>query len=80
MATRRSFVPENPTLLSLETRLAPSGSDWLSHAFKEIGNRLTPHHHSTNAAAGIEQMWKDSAKADHAAAVAHAHAHHPKGT
>jgi hypothetical protein len=73
MATRRSFVPENPSCLALETRLAPSVGGWLSHTFKDLGNRLTPHHQNTNAAAGIAQMWKDSAKADHAAQVAHAH-------
>jgi hypothetical protein len=73
MATRRSFVPENPACLGLEARLAPSVGGWFNQTFKDIGNLLTPHHHSTNAAAGIEQMWKDSAKATHAAQVAQAH-------
>jgi hypothetical protein len=73
MLTRRSFVPENPAGLGLEARLAPSVGGWLSHEFKDLGNFLTPTHHSTNAAAGIEQMWKDSAKATHTAQVAQAH-------
>jgi hypothetical protein len=73
MATRRSFVPENPACLSLETRLAPSSSGWLNHTLKDIGNFFTPQHHSANAAAGIEQLWKDSAKSLHAAQVAQAH-------
>jgi hypothetical protein len=77
MATRRSFIPEKPACLGLETRLAPSGGGWLNQTLKDLGNRLTPHHHNTNAAAGIEQMWKDSAKAEHAAQVAQAaHARH----
>jgi hypothetical protein len=73
MATRRSFVPENPARLSLEARLAPSGSGWLNHTLTDIGNFFTGHHHNTNAAAGIAQLWKDSAKATHAAQVAQAH-------
>jgi hypothetical protein len=73
MATRRTFVPENPACLSLETRLTPSSSGWLNHTFNQIGHFFSVHHHNTNAAAGIEQMWKDTAKADHAAKVAQAH-------
>jgi hypothetical protein len=72
MANRRSFVPENPTCLSLETRLAPSGSGWLNHTLNDIGHFFSVHHHNTNAAAGIEQLWKDSAKTTHAAQAHHA--------
>jgi hypothetical protein len=73
MATRRTFVPENPACLSLETRLAPSSSGWVNHTLNNIGHFFSVHHHSSNAAAGIEQMWKDSAKAYQAAKAAQAH-------
>ncbi len=78
MANRRTFVPENPACLSLETRLAPSGSGWLNHTLNQIGHFFSAHHHSNNAAAGIEQMWKDSAKGHHAATAAPAFQTTPK--
>jgi hypothetical protein len=62
VANRRSFVPGNLAALTLESREAPSAGSWLSHQFTDLKRRLTPQHHSHNAAAGIQQMWKDNVK------------------
>ena len=64
MAKRRSFVPACPMNLTLEERLAPSSiGDWFTsqynHIKQDLGITHKANHH--NAAAGIEQLWKDSA-------------------
>lgn len=79
MARRRAFIPQSPSSSSLEGRLAPSGLDWFSHQLNSLGDRLMPHHHNHNAAAGIEQMWKDSAKLSHPRPAGQVHqVHHGK--
>ncbi len=63
MRNRRTFVPENPAGLSLEERLAPSSiSGWFDHTYRQIRDKIAPHHHNQNAAAGIQQLWNNSAK------------------
>ncbi len=65
MSRRRSFVPECTTISSLEGRVSLSvfGSigNWFSSQYSHVKQDLgITHKHSTNAAAGIEQLWKQS--------------------
>jgi hypothetical protein len=80
MAKRRSYVPECPASASLEGRVVLSSiGDWFTSQYNHIKEDLgITHKHSANAAAGIEQLWKDSAKlskptpaASHHQAAAH---------
>jgi hypothetical protein len=64
MARRRSFVPECPTAASLEGRVVLSSiGDWFVSQYNHIKEDLhITKKHDPNAAAGIAQLWKDSAK------------------
>ena len=82
---RRRFVPEGPINASLEIRIAPSSiGDWFTSQYNHIKEDLgITHKKSTNAAAGIEQLWKNSAtlsKPTHPAAPHPAASHHPAKT
>ncbi len=62
MAKRRPFVPENPTGVPLEARLAPSSlASWFdsefTHIKEDLGIEKKPPY---NPAAGIAQLWKES--------------------
>jgi hypothetical protein len=67
MTRRRSFVPECPVVSgSLEGRVSLSifGSigNWFSSQYSHVKQDLgISHKPNTNAAAGIEQLWKQSA-------------------
>jgi hypothetical protein len=76
MARRRSFVPEGPTSTSLEGRVVLSSiGDWFSSEFNHLKEDLGfTHKASTNAAAGIENLWANSAKLSK---PTHQAAHHP---
>jgi hypothetical protein len=76
MAKRRSFVPECPSTASLEGRVVLSSiGDWFTSQYNHIKEDLgITHKPSTNAAAGIEQLWKESptlSKPTHNATVRH---------
>ncbi len=90
MAKRRRFVPEGPINASLEIRIAPTSlssiGNWFTsqynHVKQDLGITKKP---PPNAAAGIEQLWKNSATlsrpththpaAPHPAASHHAASH-----
>ena len=78
MAKRRSFVPECPaSSASLEGRVVLSSiGDWFTSQYNHVKQDLgITHKSSHNAAAGIEQLWKDSAKLSKP--IPAASAHHP---
>jgi hypothetical protein len=74
MSKRRSFVPECPTSASLEGRVVLSSiGSWFSSEFTHLKEDLGfTHKPSTNAAAGIENLWASSAKLSKPTHVAHA--------
>jgi len=79
MAKRRSFVPECPMDASLEGRVVLSSiGDWFTSQYNHIKEDLgITHKPSKNAAAGIENMWKNSAtlsKPTHTTAAQQHHA------
>ena len=63
MARRRSFVPECPTSASLEGRVVLSSiGSWFTSQYDHIKQDLgITHKHNNNAAAGIQQLWNNSA-------------------
>jgi hypothetical protein len=63
MTKRRSFVPECPASASLEGRVVLSSiGDWFTSQYNHIKEDLGfTHKQNTNAAAGIQQLWNDSA-------------------
>ena len=76
MAKRRSFVPENPSTVSLEGRVVLSSiGSWFTSQYNHVKEDLgITHKPNSNAAAGIEQLWKNSAtlsKATHDYSVHH---------
>jgi hypothetical protein len=76
MAKRRSFVPEGPASASLEGRVVLSSiGSWFDSEFTHLKEDLGfSHKASTNAAAGIENLWANSAtlsKPTHDAPVHH---------
>ena len=77
MAKRRSFVPECPANVSLEGRVVLSSiGDWFTSQYNHIKEDLgITHKHGKNAAAGIEQLWKNSAQLSKPTPAASAH--HP---
>lgn len=81
---KRTFTPADPNGDPLELRLAPSSgiNGFFHDTFKKIGDNLSfKHHHNKNAAAGIDQMWKDRDALSRPTHPTHAsaHHHHPKG-
>jgi len=81
MAKRRSFVPESPMNASLEGRVVLSTfgaiGDWFASQYSHVKQDLGISHkpNKNNAAAGILQLWNNSAtlsKPTHQVA-----AHHP---
>ncbi len=66
MAKRRSFVPESPAASSLEGRVVLSTfgeiGNWFSSQYHHVTDDLgITHKKATNAASGIEKLWKESA-------------------
>ena len=80
MAKRRSFVPECPTTASLEGRVVLSSiGDWFTSQYNHVKEDLgITHKHNHDAAAGIGQLWKDSAKLSKPIPAGTAHHHHAK--
>jgi hypothetical protein len=67
MARRRSFVPGSPADSSLEGRVVLSFfgdvGNWFSSQYSHVKQDLgITHKAKAPASAGIEQLWKDSAK------------------
>jgi hypothetical protein len=83
MAKRRSFVPESPMNASLEGRVVLSTlgaiGDWFTSQYNNVKEDLgITQRPPQNAAAGIQQLWNDSAKLSKPVHEKVAPAHHAK--